>query len=109
MMLIITEVHPFSDGNGRVARLMMNAELSAVEACRIVVPTVIRNEYLAALRRATGDDDVSALVKVLAHAWRWTSLMPWEDRAATDGQMNATNALVDSTDAALNHLQLELL
>lgn len=29
MMLLVSEVHPFADGNGRAARIMMNAELVA--------------------------------------------------------------------------------
>ena len=29
MMFLVAEVHPFADGNGRVARVMMNAELIA--------------------------------------------------------------------------------
>ena len=27
MMFMMSEVHPFDDGNGRLARLMMNTEL----------------------------------------------------------------------------------
>ncbi len=34
--------------------------------------------------------------------------MPWEDRAATQGQLAATHALVDSTDAERSGLRLEL-
>ncbi len=109
IMFVIAEVHPFLDGNGRVARLMMNAELSAVGACRIVIPTVLRNEYVAALRRAsTSNGDVSALADVLRYAWSWTLAMPWTDRAATDGQLLATNALLDSIDATEHGLHLEL-
>ena len=26
MMFLVSEVHPFDDGNGRMARIMMNAE-----------------------------------------------------------------------------------
>lgn len=109
IMFVVAEIHPFTDGNGRVARLMMNAELSAVRACRIVVPTVLRNEYISGLRRAsTSDGDISALAEVLRYAWAWTAAMPWGDRAATDGQLAATNALLDSVDADEQGLHLEL-
>lgn len=109
VMLVVTEVHPFTDGNGRAARLMMNAELSAVEQCRIVIPTVLRNEYISALRRVTASDgDPGALVAVADHAWRWTAAMPWNDRAATDALLEATHALVDSNEAERNGLQLRL-
>jgi len=53
VMVVIAEIHPFLDGNGRAARLMMNAELSAEGLCRIVVPTVCRNEYMSSLRKFT--------------------------------------------------------
>ena len=29
MMFMISEVHPFNDGNGRISRIMMNSELSS--------------------------------------------------------------------------------
>ena len=81
-MVVITEVHPFADGNGRVARVMMNAELSAVEAARIVIPSVYRNEYIAGLRSTSASEgtEVSVLMRVMGFAWRWTAAMPWEDR-----------------------------
>ena len=34
--------------------------------------------------------------------------MPWTDRAATEGQLDATNALLDSTDAQNSNLRLTL-
>ena len=108
-MIVITEVHPFEDGNGRVARVMMNAELSAVGASRIVIPSVYRNEYLAGLRRAsTTDGDLTAYIRVMTYAWRWTAAMPWSDTAATEGHLVATNALLDSTDAEIAGKRLEL-
>jgi len=108
-MFVVCEVHPFRDGNGRVARVMMNAELSAVGASRIVVPSVYRDEYLGGLRPASlGEGDLGALIRVMAHAWRWTSAMPWSDRAAAEGQLEATNALHDPITAQQTGLHLEL-
>jgi len=110
IMVVITEVHPFADGNGRVARVMMNAELSAIKAARIVVPTVYRNEYIAGLRRTSVSEgaDVSALLKVMGFVWRWTAAMPWEDRDATEGQLEATNALRHPDDTACGGIKLVL-
>jgi len=48
-MLLITECHPFDDGNGRLARIVSNGVLSAAGQVRIVIPTVYRNNYLAGL------------------------------------------------------------
>ncbi|MDE0578250.1 MAG: Fic family protein [bacterium] len=110
VMAMVTEIHPFADGNGRVARVMMNAELSAVDAARIVIPSVYRSEYIASLRSMSASEghDVSALMRVMGFAWRWTAAMPWEDRAATEGQMEATNALRDPDDAAIGGIKLIL-
>ena len=109
VMFVVSEVHPFADGNGRVARVMMNAELSAADASRIVIPSVYRSEYVSGLRRASlGDGGVDGLVRVMAHAWRWTAAMPWADRAAVEGQLEATNALLDPPAAEILGLRLEL-
>ena len=109
VLFIVSEVHPFTDGNGRVSRVMMNAELSAVGQARIVIPNVYRNEYISSVRRSSSQGgEIRALARVLAHAWRWTAAMPWSERAATEGQLHATNALVDATDAQDSGVRLEL-
>lgn len=107
-LFLISEVHPFDDGNGRIARAAMCAELSSVGQSRIVVPIVFRNEYMTALRVVSREGHFKVLARTLAYAWRWTAGMPWDDRAATLGRLTATNALVDSTDAEHSGLRLEL-
>lgn len=111
VMFVTLEVHPFTDGNGRVARVMMNAELSAANLARIVIPSVYRSEYLGAIKRVSNTDgkDITRLVRVMSFAWRWTAAMPWEDRAATEGQLEATNALLDPDNTPLGGIRLELL
>jgi Fic/DOC family len=107
-LFLISEIHPYDDGNGRVARAAMCAELSAVDQARLVIPIVFRNEYQTALRNLSREGRCDLYVRTLGYAWRWTSAMPWQDRAALDAHLAATNALVDSTDAERTGVRLEL-
>ena len=65
MMFLISETHPFNDGNGRTARVMMNAELFRAGEAKIIVPTVYREDYLLSLRKLSRQGDPSAYIKVM--------------------------------------------
>ncbi len=65
MMFMCSEIHPFIDGNGRVSRIMMNAELVKGNEARIIVPTVFREDYILALRKLSRHKDSSIYIKVL--------------------------------------------
>ena len=62
---LVAEVHPFDDGNGRLARAVMNAEYVAGDEQRAVVPTICRNDYLRALRRLSRQDRPDLFVTLL--------------------------------------------
>lgn len=49
-------IHPFVDGNGRVARLLMNLILLQEGYEIAIIPPVIRNEYIQTLEKAHYDD-----------------------------------------------------
>lgn len=59
-------IHPFEDGNGRIARLMVNFILSRHDYPMIVVRSRNKKEYLEALHRA--DLDVGPIPSDGAHA-----------------------------------------
>ncbi len=92
VMFLVSEVHPFDDGNGRIARIMMNAELEAVRQMRTVIPTVFRDDYLGALRRLSRQEDPSVLIKALRFANDWTAWIDFSDLDRAREQVAATNA-----------------
>ncbi|WP_352423735.1 Fic family protein [Proteiniphilum sp.] len=65
MMFVCSEVHPFNDGNGRVSRIMMNAELVKSNRTRIIVPTVFLEDYLLSLKRFSRLNDPSVYIRVM--------------------------------------------
>jgi Fic family protein len=48
----LVTIHPFTDGNGRTARLLMNLALLQDGYPIAVIPPVLRTEYLDALRKS---------------------------------------------------------
>ena len=94
---MVTEVHPFSDGNGRMARIMMNAELVASDQHKIIVPTVCRENYLNGLRQATRRDNFRIMVKVLHQLQQYSAAQNWSDYGDIKAQLlaHATNREAD--------------
>lgn len=101
MMFLVSEVHPFADGNGRIARIMMNAELVHAGHTRIIIPTVYREDYLLALRRLTRQHDTDPFLRMMdrAHAWsHWLEPVSYDH---LHGQMLASNAYREPDEARL--------
>lgn len=51
--LELVAIHPFADGNGRTARLLMNLLLQQAGYTLTPIPLILRAEYMACLRAAT--------------------------------------------------------
>ena len=92
MMFMCSEVHPFTDGNGRVSREMMNAELVHAGQMRIIVPTVYREDYLLALRRLSRSADPLPFIAVMEKLQRFSSNLWGEDFYELDQYLRSCNA-----------------
>lgn len=95
MMFLVAEVHPFADGNGRIARVMMNAELLAAEHTRIFIPSVYRSEYVSSLKRLTNYRDPAGFLRVMAQAQAFVSQIDFTDLEASRRVLAARNAFLD--------------
>jgi hypothetical protein len=101
MMFLISEVHPFNDGNGRLARAMMNAELVSGGQRRILIPTAFRIDYIGGLRRLSRNDDPQTLIQVLDFAQRFTAAVDFTDLAAAQAVLQRCGAFDSGDDARL--------
>ena len=90
---LVSEVHPFDDGNGRLARLVMNAELSRNGEARIIIPTLLHEEYVDCQRQLSRQNHPTGLVHILALAQQWTVAFDYSDVNELISTVKLTNAL----------------
>lgn len=63
----LVTIHPFTDGNGRMARLLMNLALLQTGYVITMIPPVVRSEYINALKRAqTGAKDNQPFINFIS-------------------------------------------
>ncbi|WP_264558456.1 Fic family protein [Flavobacterium sp. N2270] len=106
IMFMISEIHPFLDGNGRIARVMMNAELVKANQTRIIIPTVYRDDYLGALRRLTRNGDPAVYIRMLQRAQEFSSTLVATEMEALENQLTKSNAFKEHDEAKLKIITL---
>lgn len=55
--IIFVNIHPFADGNGRVARLLMNLALLQSGYNIVVIPPVVRADYISAIQKTNNGNN----------------------------------------------------
>lgn len=101
IMFIITEIHPFTDGNGRLARIMMNAELVSTGQCRIIIPTVFREDYLLALKKLSRTNNPDAYIKMVDKAQLFTSSIDFSEYKLARKMLIDSNAFLEPYEGKL--------
>jgi hypothetical protein len=93
IMFVVAEVHPFTDGNGRTARLAMNCMLSARALSRIMIPTVYREDYLLPLKALSHNRVAEPLISALSRVQRWSAAFDYSlSRAQLRESLARSNA-----------------
>lgn len=89
---LVSETHPFSDGNGRLSCLTMNAELSRLGLNRIIIPTLFHPQYVDCQRALTRNNEPEGFIKALAFAARWCSEFDYSDLPRLIAALRASKA-----------------
>ena len=100
-MFVISEVHPFLDGNGRIARVMMNAELVKDGNTKIIIPTVYREDYMGALKNLTKQGDTDTYIRMLQKAHEFSENVFGDNMDEMQKYLKETNAFEASADEKL--------
>jgi len=101
IMFILSEVHPFLDGNGRIARVMMNAELTKGGQSKIIIPTVFREDYIGVLKKLTRQGDTNSYIRMLKRAHEFSENIYDEDMEKMQTYLEKCNAFSEPTEAKL--------
>ena len=63
---VFVYIHPYTDGNGRIGRFLMNLMMTAGGFPWTVTPVTERKTYMAALERASVGEDIAPFADFLA-------------------------------------------
>jgi hypothetical protein len=99
---VISEIHPFQDGNGRTSRLLMNLILSQAGLTRIVIPTAFREDYILSLKALTNDGHAEPYVRMLTTSAKFSALLDSSDSDRMLAQLAKSNATKEPNEARLN-------
>ena len=101
IMFVMSEVHPFLDGNGRIARVMMNAELVKAGQSKIIIPTVFREDYMGALKKFTKQRKCDTYIKMLQRAEEFSANVYSENMDDMQAYLTSCNAFIEGSDVIL--------
>jgi hypothetical protein len=101
IMFILSKVHPFLDGNGRIARIMMNSELVKAGQSKIIIPTVYRDDYLGTLRKLTRQSNPKPFITMLQRVYEFSENIYGDNYNEMLDYLRKCNSFSEHTEAKL--------
>ncbi|MGI4869865.1 MAG: Fic family protein [Janthinobacterium lividum] len=98
LLFVVSEVHPFDDGNGRLARIMGNAELVRGGLSRLLITTSYRQDYLRALRRLSRQRDPGLYLRMLDRAQAFTAELRPDSYSSLKAQLTTLQAFEEANE-----------
>ena len=95
-------MHPFEDGNGRLSRILLNAELYRAGLWPILIPTAFREDYLGGLRCLSRQKDPSIYLKVLEKAQSLGPQIDFTTFNSAASRLKELNAFEEGPENTLN-------
>lgn len=108
MQIAVAEIHPFNDGNGRLSRVMMNAELTKTNECRIIVPSVYRENYITALKAFSQNRDTDPAIRMFERAQVFSASMDYSNYVAAKESFTQAQAFRDPREGKLTFSEKRL-
>jgi len=65
----LATIHPFVDGNGRAARLLMNLAIMQAGYPTTIIPPIVRADYIEAIRKANRGDEQMFINFISSMVW----------------------------------------
>ncbi|MDE3255691.1 MAG: Fic family protein, partial [Bacteroidota bacterium] len=101
IMFVMSEVHSFLDGNGRIARVMMNAELVSGCQSKIIIPTVYSEDYMGALKKLTKQRKCDTYIKMLQRTHENSANVYDENMDDMEQHLSSCNAFIEDAEVIL--------
>ena len=92
LLFMLTEINPFAEGNGALARLMMNAELSAKNLTKIIIPIVYSDAYQLALNKISQHQDFQAYIQSMLNIYAFSATVLGDTKNEMERYLRSAHA-----------------
>ena len=93
---LVSEIHPFDDGNGRLSRLLMNAEMSRMGLGRVIIPTLYHPQYVDCAKQLTRSNEPEGFTRAITKMAHWCAQFDYADLPQLIRNLRMANALEES-------------